>query len=549
MSLTASALRASRGGPLNTARGLDTAQVQALCAVLAFIGLGYALMRSGGRERGVTELAISLAIPSLLAGRVWRTVPLFELGLSACVALAVTILPLVTPLGVSHAADLDAYLYAVVLYLAVRGFARDVERRRIVALAVLSLGIIESLDVIHVWIGEHDPTFQVVGTFYWHNQFGAFAAAIALLSSAMVMRSRRAEDATAWLVAPLFLALTWLSHSRASALAFVLAAVFLPGLAIVRKQWWPLARVVCALALAVAVHALLVAVVSSSGTGGGQGFSPAKDSLASTSAFRLTAGVEAMRVFGRDPLLSRGYGSLGVTGWQHAAPGTTTSPYAHSSEAQALSDGGLLLGIPVILAIALLAWLAIRYGLRSARRDVAPGWLGVGASLATLAMLLHGSIDFDTQYPVLAALPGVLIALTAPAYAKAVTSKRLRLQRLAFSATVAATVLGALLVASYWQTTQRLSTATAALNSDSAHSVALARLALTDHHFTDVRPAVFIVQAADLGYIFDETTLERALRASRSYGQLDRSFAPVWARVNAEVLAESPPTGPTTTHH
>src|SRR5205807_9363323 len=111
------------------------------------------------------------------------------------------------------------------------------------------------------------------------NRFGAFSAAIALLALAMVMRSRRIEDAIAWIVAPLFLALTWLSHSRAATLALLLTVVCLPCIALLRRQWWSLVRAGCALALAFAVHALLIAAVA--GPGNGHGFSPAKGSLAS----------------------------------------------------------------------------------------------------------------------------------------------------------------------------------------------------------------------------------------------------------------------------
>ena len=70
-----------------------------------------------------------------------------------------------------------------------------------------------------------------------------------------------------------------------------------------------------------------------------------------------------MKDFARAPLVSHGYGSLAVTGWQHVPAGTTTSPYAHSAEAQALSDGGILLGLPVVVALVLLGWCALRSGL------------------------------------------------------------------------------------------------------------------------------------------------------------------------------------------
>jgi len=432
-----------------------------------------------------------------------------------------------------------------VLYLALRGFASNAERRRLISVGLLCLGVAESFNVWQVWIGERDSSFQMVGTFYWHNQFGAFAGAIALLACGMVMRSARPEDAIAWVIAPLFLALTWLSHSRAGMLALLATSLCLPAAAVLRRQWWALLRALAAVALAFAVHALFVAAVS--GTGTGQAFSPAKGSLAATSAFRLAAGEEAVKVFAHAPLISHGYGSLAVTGWQHVAAGTTISPYAHSAEAQALSDGGLFLGLPVVLALALMAWSALRNGLRSARRPRAPDWVRLGACLSALAMLLHTSMDFDSQYPVLAALLALFVALAAQTSNSSAHPNRLTVRRLAVGITVAAAALGSVMAASYWQTTQRLNAAEVSLSPDSARAVAMARTVLSDHHFTDPRPAVFLVRAAAAGVTPDEATLKKALAESKSYARLDASFSPIWTQVNAEVLAASPPIGSTTT--
>ena len=544
MTVTLPALRRVSSEPATRGRESHTEQLQTICVVLAFVGLGYALRHSGGRERGTTEIALACAAPALLVGRVWRRASMLELVVGLSVAGTAVVLPLVTTLGVSVAGDLDAYTYGVVMYLVVRGYAQGTEQRRMVSVACLCLGVVEFLDVIRVWIGEHDPSFQVVGTFYWHNQFGAFAGAIALLATAMVMRSGRTEDAIAWLVAPLFLTLTWLSHSRAAILAFLLAGVTLPVVALVRRQWWAILRLACALALAVVVHVLLIAAVS--GRGADQGFSPGKDTLSSTSGFRMTAGEEAMKVFARAPLTSHGYGSLAITGWQHAPRGTTISPFAHSAEAQALTDGGLLLGLPVLLAVALLCANAVRNCTKAVRRDDGPSWLVIGSGLAALTMLLHASVDFDSQYPVLVALLAILAALAAPTPIAGPT-KQLGLRRLVCALTVVATVLGGFLVAAYWQTGQRVDTATSLLRSDSAQSIATARSAMSEHHFRDSRPAEFIVHAADLGYPADDATLREALKESHAYAAIHQPFAAVWARVNARVRAASPPTSPTTT--
>jgi hypothetical protein len=521
---------------------------ETLGLILAFVGLGYALMHTGGRESGSTELALIFTAPSLLLSRVWRTVPVLEQSMAALIAVTAAIVPLVTPLGVSHAADLATYGYGAVLFLVMRGYSRDSERRRPLVVGLLVLALVESLNVFRVWVGEHDPTFQVVGTLYWHNQFGVFAAAVALLATAMVMRSSVLEDAIAWLVAPLFLALTWLSHSRAAALAFLIGAICIAGVALARRHWLPLARAALAVGLAIAVHAAFIAAASSPGTAG-QAYSPGKDTLASTSAFRLTAAEEAAKVFAKAPLVSHGFGSLAVTGWQGKAPGTVTSPYAHSAELQALSDGGLLLGLPVALAALLMTAACMWCIRRAGSRRVEMDWIRLGAASAGVAMLAHTSMDFDSQYPVLTALLGLLVVIALPIRERNEQGSRRgpTLGAVLLGMTAAAAVLAAVLVAASVHTHDQLDRAASLLQNDSAASVAIARDALDDHAFIDPRPAVFVVEATSLGYVFDDATLHRALGESRDYAKLDPSFGRVWTEVNRATLAASPSTAATTT--
>src|SRR5205807_7393493 len=147
-----------------------------------------------------------------------------------------------------------------VFYLAVRCLANGADRRRLGLIALLALAVVESLNVWQVWVGEQNARFQLVGTFYWHNQFGIFAVAIAIVTTAMAMRSRRLEDAIAWLLAPLFCAFAVMSQSRAALLAFALAGVALLLTGLMRRTWAPLLRLGLVADVAFGVYAGLAAV-------------------------------------------------------------------------------------------------------------------------------------------------------------------------------------------------------------------------------------------------------------------------------------------------
>jgi hypothetical protein len=517
--------------------------LETLCAVLALVGLGYALMHSGGRDRGVTETAVALAAPALVVSRVWRTVATRELALAALLAGSAAVLPLVTPLGISYISDVGAYLYAVVLYVALRGYARDDERRRLLAVAVLVFGVVESTNVWRVWVGEHSLAFQIVGTFYWHNQFGIFAVVVGLLGTVMTMRSRRPEDAIAWLVAPAFLAMAVLSRSRGSELALAIAGSALIVSAATRREWWPLLRAAITAGIAYPVYLGFVAAASAAaGAAGPTGavapsLAPGWEPLTAAHSFRVGVSQASWQVFAHAPLLSHGFGSLAVEGWRWTPHGVSPAAFAHSAELQAVTDGGLLLGLPVALALAWAAWMALKGVVASARPATSLDWIRLGSAIALIAMLLHTSMDFDAEYPVLTALTALLLVLVVSGASRAERERPQAstvLRPLLVASIVVFTALGYLQVVSFWRTSDKLDLARTSMRTDSAVSVSIARDVLADHAFTDPRPAVFIVEATDLGYVFDDATLQRALGQSRDYAQVDTIFGTVWDHVSAE---------------
>jgi O-antigen ligase len=88
-----------------------------------------------------------------------------------------------------------------------------------------------------------------------------------------------------------------------------------------------------------------------------------------------------------------------------------STAFAHNGFLQALSDGGLVLALPLFLAVALVLLLALR-ALPDALRD--GDLVRVGSGVTFLVLLLHSGMDFDWTYPALLSLATVVGVLALP---------------------------------------------------------------------------------------------------------------------------------------
>jgi O-antigen ligase len=138
----------------------------------------------------------------------------------------------------------------------------------------------------------------------------------------------------------------------------------------------------------------------------------AGQSLGQNGGYRLQFWHEALRVFRLHPLTGGGYKSMVALSAGHVPHGWALSPYAHNGYLQALSDGGLLLGVPFVLGLLLVAIACLRSisGLvRSGERPVE-----AIVAVALLAALAHALVDFDWSYPanlgLTAILAGIVVA-------------------------------------------------------------------------------------------------------------------------------------------
>lgn len=107
----------------------------------------------------------------------------------------------------------------------------------------------------------------------------------------------------------------------------------------------------------------------------------------------------------------------GFDSFRHATTVVTTrrdgvdTAFAHNGYLQALSDGGLLLGAPLCLALGWLVVVVVRALPAAARRA---DLLQLGGVAALVVLLLHSGMDFDWAYPALLALLAPVAVLALP---------------------------------------------------------------------------------------------------------------------------------------
>jgi O-antigen ligase len=265
------------------------------------------------------------------------------------------------------------------------------------------------------WWGGEDPTHPITGTFYWWNPFAAYVLAGTTVGFAVFLRGR--AGLAAFGLAGFVLGAVGLVYatSRAADACAVVALVVVTGAHLWSARWRGLRRVGPGLAAAAAT----VWVV------GGPPFFPhrsaplaataareAAHSLTENGSYRTEFWREALKLFGRHPVVGGGYHSLATESVGHVPHTWALSPLAHNGYLQALSDGGLLLGVPFLLgcgAITLFVLFALRDAVRN--RDFSVGSFAVPLVLG--ALLAHSAVDFDWSYPADLLLTAVLAGIVA----------------------------------------------------------------------------------------------------------------------------------------
>jgi O-antigen ligase len=377
---------------------------------------------TGGRDPHV--LSVALVLLALAAGlvRPWRTLPVVELAAAVAVGAAAFAVTAVAPTGWDGASAAASWTYAAALLPVVRAWATPGRRRDVLLLALVAGPLLSFARGWTAWWGGEDARRPFVGTFYWHNQQAVFLALGTVAGLVLALVARRAIRGAGWLAVALCGAGVVVSTSRAALAALVLGLLALGLVALTVRAW----RV----AACVPVAALLVAGTSWLLTGppffahrvtplaGTEARAATGQSLAANGGHRLDDWRWAGRVFEHWPLTGTGFHGFAAGSKELAGSGSgSLTPYAHNGFLQLLVDGGLLLAVPVLLALALLA-VAVGGQLLAARRT--RDWTTIGAAAALLVLAAHSAVDFDWGYPALLSAFALTAALAVPARSGAV---------------------------------------------------------------------------------------------------------------------------------
>lgn len=374
----------------------------------------YFLWGTGGREPHVLSVAVALLGVSMLLVRPWRTLPLVALLLGNGVGVAAWLVVLTAPTGLAGAHEAASYTYAAQLGLVVLAWATTTARRSALVVVLLAAAGLQFTQGWLAWWGRQAPTELFQGTFYWHNQAGIFLAAGALVAYAVVVAAQRPLSPLAWVAGPLCAAGVVFTTSRGSQIGLALGILLLLGLSLgARGPRGGYLRLAGVVALSWGAATTLA---------GPPFFSERVAALASTAARSeslVSNGVQrfedwrrALAIFAEWPLTGAGFYSFdSATDLVTERRDGVSTAFAHNGFLQAAADGGLVLVVPLVLALGLV----LLVGARSVPAALRAGDVVQAGAVATfLVLLLHSGMDFDWTYPGLLSLTALVAVLALP---------------------------------------------------------------------------------------------------------------------------------------
>lgn len=369
----------------------------------------------GGRDVGAVSIGLVLTGLATLAVRPHRYLPARFIGFAMGVSGAAVAVALLSPTGWAGASTAASYVAASWTVVAVAAaVVRDRRIADLVLLLVCAGAIVEVAEAWLPWWGGNSAAAPISGTFYWYDPFAAFLIAGSVIGFS-VWLGRRGPVAVFGLMGFTLgsVGLVY-STSRAAGACFALAVVAL-GLANVFRR-----RLAGAMRVAAGIGVTTFCIWAVAGPPffshrtlpfAGTAARASGQSLSQNGGYRMDFWHEAIGVFSRHPLTGGGYHSLASGSIGHVPQSWPLSPLAHNGYLQAVSDGGLLLGVPFLLAVAgICGWVIASLVQSVRRRDFST--VAFVLPLSVGALLAHSLVDFDWSYAanltMVAILSGVL---------------------------------------------------------------------------------------------------------------------------------------------
>jgi O-antigen ligase len=409
---------------------------------------------TGGRGPGAVTGGAILTGLATLAIQPHRLIPRGAVWLALAVSAGALGVTLTAPTGWAGATTAASYICVSWMVVAVAAAAvRDPRVPNLLLLLLIASVLVEVAESWLAWWGGADASRPIVGTFYWWNPFAAFLLAGTVIALSFWLRRSGAIAAFGLFGCVLGTIGMVYSTSRATDLCFAVAVACVCVVHVGSRGIVGARRVLTALAAsAFAVwgiagppfftHRALPFAATNARTAG--------QSLSQNGGYRVDFWREALGVFHRHPLTGGGFHSLATEAIGHVPVGWPLSPLAHSGYLQALSDGGLLLGVPFLLAAGLVAWFVVS-ALAAAvrRRDFSSS--GFVIPLCLGALLAHSAVDFDWSFAADFALVGILSGLVAGArWSARRPAVKPRSSRLIVAAVLAGVALTAVAAVTAW---------------------------------------------------------------------------------------------------
>jgi hypothetical protein len=378
-------------GLLPRARALAVVRTHAVGISVLAMG-GWWLLATprmwGGRDPHVVTVGAVLTAVALITTRPDRVLPGRVLWLAAAVSVGAVGVALLSPTGWAGASTAASYVCVAWTVVAVMAAVRtDEQLAGLLSMLVMAGVLVEFAESWLAWWGGTDASLAITGTFNWFDPFAAYLIAGTVIGFAEFLGAR---GPLSWFgLAAMGMGTVGIiySTSRASLAAFA-AAVAVVGLC----------------------HLLARGLRSSARLVAGLATRAASQSLSQNGGYRVQFWREAIGVFGRHPVVGGGYHSLAVQSAGHVPSTWAFSPLAHDGYLQALSDGGLLLGVPFLVAVLGTLWCVVSLLVGAVKdRDISVPQFVVPIALG--AMLAHSLVDFDWSYPANFLLVAVLAGL------------------------------------------------------------------------------------------------------------------------------------------
>lgn len=415
----------------------------ATAAVLVWAATG--LVRgSGGRDVNALAVGLVLLAVALTAVRPWRYLPMPVLAVPAALSVGALLVLPVGHVGRAGAVAAGAYVLAAGVVVLVGTWASSSSRADVLAAAICFAGLLEVCWAFPAWwAGGLSAPGPMVGTFYWWNPYAAYLLAPALLGLNLAVSGPR-WAAVGWLTTPFAVAGIAFSSSRATLACLVIGWAILSTVLVIGspRRLATLVRVALVSVLsATAMFVLTSPLVFHGGTSAfGASVSRASggQTVSADGAYRLAFWRQAFAAFRDHPATGAGYGRILTS--TKSSSSTAYSPLAHNGFLQALGEGGLLLGVPMALALLGAVYVLLRALLRA--RSGVP----FAASVAGLGLLAHGLVDTDWTYAADAVALAVCVGIAGAARWHETPRERIpRSSRVAAVVLIAAALVAGLL--------------------------------------------------------------------------------------------------------